>query len=173
MYIVKIFEKVFSFYVHMVFIVKSNENTYSKGKHSCKCTKLSLYRKEGIITSSCLFVKDLFAQIIQSCITSNRMVIVKRNYTRRHAVCFYVVFEMRWHMCWNNPHQLGVHCVHRRLYCSTCYCSKVSKHTQISGVVPYVHREGPWFKLTVRQSWSDTIPQTQNRFHMGTATCIS
>ena len=28
-----------------VFFVKSNENTYQKGEHSCKCTELSLYLK--------------------------------------------------------------------------------------------------------------------------------
>ena len=31
----------------VVFFVKSNENTTQKGEHSCKCTKLSLNRKEG------------------------------------------------------------------------------------------------------------------------------
>jgi len=31
----------------VVFFVKSNENTTQKGEHSCKCTKLSLKRKEG------------------------------------------------------------------------------------------------------------------------------
>ena len=34
----------------VVFFVESNENT-QKGEHSCNCTKLSLWRKEGIVHS--------------------------------------------------------------------------------------------------------------------------
>ena len=30
----------------VVFLVKSNDNAYQKGEHSCKCTELFLKRKE-------------------------------------------------------------------------------------------------------------------------------
>ena len=33
----------------VVFFVKTNENTYQKGEHLCKCTKLSLKQKSGSI----------------------------------------------------------------------------------------------------------------------------
>ena len=33
----------------VAFFVKSNENTYQKGEHSCKYTELSLKRKKGVV----------------------------------------------------------------------------------------------------------------------------
>ena len=38
------------------FLFKTHENTYSKkGEHSCKCTELSLKRKEGIASLNSVF----------------------------------------------------------------------------------------------------------------------
>jgi len=46
-------------------LLKNNENTYQKGVHSCKCTELSLKRREGIgVSVTNWFYWDFGSQII-------------------------------------------------------------------------------------------------------------